>query len=187
MSASPFRLATNRHAASRRLAFDRVARTASESGLVRVPLRLTEIDTGALNAWRRTWYGNHPSGGGGWNWDRIAKPLSRRPTAFHLAIWSGDHLCGLAAGRMSARRRSGVRHMVSLHYIEAWHSPRNPLRGQIAFLSVMAAETYAGAFGATRIRLVDPLPGVLRIYEALGFTVAWVGERPVYCEREILR
>jgi hypothetical protein len=102
-------------------------------------------------------------------------------------VWSGADLCGLGVGRLSKRRLSGVRHTVSVHYIESAHARDHPLRYLIAPLVIAAAEAYASLLGCTRIRLIEPLPGIIPMYEDLGFAVAWKAGQPVYCERRILR
>lgn len=182
-----FSFARRKYARLRREAFDRVTRDARILGIVGDDVRLTEIDDAALEAWRQSWRGRHPSGDGGWNWERIVRPLHRRPSAFHVAIWSGDRLCGLAAGRMSAKRRDDVRHTISVHYMEADPNPARPLVGLITFLVIRSAEAYARRLGASRIRLVEPLRGVLHLYLNFGFMVAWKGKKPVYCEKGIER
>ncbi len=94
-------------------------------------------------------------------------------------------LCGLAVGRVSNKNSSGRRNAISIDYIESAHDPTHPLRGVIAFLVVDAAETFGRALQASHLRLVEPLPGVLGVYEKLGFTIVWDRERPLYCERRI--
>jgi hypothetical protein len=184
---SPFWLALVRYARTRRIAYDEVVEQALRDGVAGASLRLTDIDQGVLAVWSETWQGRHRSGDGGWDWERIFKPLRRRPAAFHVAIWSGDRLCGLAAGRVSTRRAGGVRHTVSVHFIESAPDLDQPLRGRVALLAITAAEVYGRALGASRLWLIDPLPGALPLYRRLGFKVAPSRGRPVYCEREISR
>lgn len=103
----------------------------------------------------------------------------------HVAIWSGERLCGLGVGRTSRRRAFGVRHTVSVHFIESAHDRDHPLRHAVATLVIAAAESYGRLLGATRIRLIEPLSGVIPLYERLGFVVAWKAGQPVYCDRRI--
>jgi hypothetical protein len=183
MPFSSYRLALIRYTQLRHLAFDHVFEEALRAG-VPPSLRLTDIDQTALAAWEQTWKGHHRAGAGGWDWIEQSAAFRRRPTAFHVAVWSGEMLCGLAVGRLSKKRRDGRRHTVSLHIMEgAPHS--HPLKGMIAPVVFAVAQAYGRLFGATRLRLVSPLPGVLRLYRQLGFAIARTGGRQVYCEREI--
>ena len=182
---SPFRLALARYARIRRAAFQAAAEEALRTGVATSSLSLTDIDEQALSAWRETWHGDHGSGEGNWDWERLTRFCQRRPSAFHVAIWSGERLCGLAVGRMSARRREGVRHTISVHYIEGAPGPRHPLAGRIVLLAITAAEHYGSFLGAWRLRLADPLPGLVAYYQELGFTVVGSPGKQVYCERRI--
>lgn len=182
----PFWLAKQHYARIRRSAYDLVEREVWETGFVRVPLRITDTDAHTVAVWRETWSGAHPTGQGSWRWDRLLARAWRRPAAFHVAIWSGEHLCGLGVGRTSKRRLDGVRHTISVHFIESAHSIDHPLRHKVAPLVIAAAAAYGRRLGASRIRLIDPLPGVVGMYESHGFTVARKAGRSVYCERRIL-
>jgi hypothetical protein len=181
----PFWLAKQHYARLRQQAYNLVQHEAVQTGFVRAPLRIAETDEQTIIAWQATWTGPHPTNHGGWNWDRLLRRAWRRPSAFHVAIWSGEHLCGLAVGRASKRRKAGIRHTISVHFIESAHDDQHPLRHTIATLAIAAAETYARLLGTARIRLIEPLPGVIPLYERLGFTVALKAGQPVYCERRI--
>jgi hypothetical protein len=181
----PFWLAKQHYARLRRIAYDQVVGEAVTAGGIRVPLRLSDGDGEAVAAWHTTWSGSHPSGFGNWNWERILRRAWRRPSAFHVAVWSGEQLCGLGAGRLSKRRLSGVRHTLSVHFIESAHARHHPLRHQVAALVVTAAEAYGTLAGVSRVRLMEPLPGTIHLYEGFGYTVVWKAGRPLYCERRI--
>jgi hypothetical protein len=181
----PFWLAKQHYARLRQQAYNLVQDEAVQTGLVRAPLRIKDTDEHTIIAWQATWTDPHPTNQGGWNWDRLLRRAWRRPSAFHVAIWSGEHLCGLAVGRVSKRRVSGVRHTISVHFIESAHDDQHPLRRRVAALVIAAAQAYGGSVGVSRIRLIDPLPGVIRLYEEYGFTVALKAGQPVYCERRI--
>jgi len=185
MTLSPFQSAVARCARIRRGAYDRTISDALEQGLAGPSLRLTDIDAETLLAWKRTWRGTRAPGAGGWDWETLWKRFRRRPTALQLAIWDGDELCGLALGRVSRRRALGVRHTVSVHYMEASPEPEHPLAGLIAALVIAAAERYGEALGASRLRLMDPLPGLMGYYRKLGFTIALLPGRRVYFEKRI--
>jgi hypothetical protein len=89
------------------------------------------------------------------------------------------------AGRPSKRRPSGGRHLLSLHYLEGNPSRDHPLRGHVAALALDAAESYAAALGISRVRLVNPLPGVIRLYERLGYRIVPEQGSRVYLEKRI--
>lgn len=185
MPVSLFRQAQSYYAGLRRIAYDHAAGEALVRGVHRAPVRLADTDEQTIAVWRSTWTGRHPSGAGGWPWDVLLRKAWRRPSAFHLAIWSGGELCGLAVGRLSRRRVLGIRHTLSVHFMEGSPHPRHPLKGDVALLVIVAADAYARAMGAHRLRLMNPLPGALPIYLRYGFTVARVTGQAVYCERRI--
>jgi hypothetical protein len=182
----PFWLAKQHYARLRRQAYAEVVRDAAQAEGIRVPLLLADSNEQTLEVWRNTWRATHPSGFGNWDWDALLRRAWRRPAAMHLAIWSGERLCGLSVGRMSRRRPSGVRHTISIRFIESAHERDHPLRHLIVPLAIAAAETYGRLAGAWRLRLMEPLPGLLRYYEDFGFEVARKAGQPVYCERRIL-
>jgi hypothetical protein len=181
----PFWLAKQHYARLRRAACEEVIHEAVTAGGINVPLHIAETDEETLAAWR-TWTDAHPSGFGNWDWERILRRAWRRPSAFHAAVWSGDVLCGLGVGRLSKRRLTGRRHTLSVHFIESAHTRDHPLRRRIGPLIVSAAETYGSLAGVSRILLIEPLAGVVPLYESLGYTVVQKAGQPVYCERRIL-
>ena len=184
MRSESYEDALARYARIRRIAYDDVTDRAVRAGVAGASLRLTDLDRTTLDAWARTWVQGRPFGGG-WDWKRISRPFRRRPAGFHLALWHGEVLCGLAVGRASAKRAGGVRHTLSLHYIEGAPDPEHPLVGRVALLVITAASLYARELGVSRLRLVDPLPGVLPLYSRLGFNVAASRGQPVYWEKRI--
>lgn len=157
----------------------------TRTGAISAPVELSLYDRAAESAWRLTWQGvEHPSGSGGWHWPDLVTNRWRRPEAFRLAIWSGSTLCGLAIGHPSKTRPVGRRHTISVDFMEGAPFP-HPLRGSIALLTVTFAITYGRLLGTSRIRLVEPLPGVIETYRTMGFEVVYQGGRPLYCERRI--
>jgi hypothetical protein len=100
-------------------------------------------------------------------------------------VWSRDQLIALAVGRTSKRRQAGKRHTLSLHFIETHPDPRHALRRRILGIVLDAAEEYGRAIGATRLRLVDPLPGPTPLYTQTGFDLAGHYGQHVYLERGI--
>jgi len=112
--------------------------------------------------------------------------MPRRAAVLPIAIWYGEDLCGLALGYASRRRAAGIRHTISLTYVERRPAPPAvPVRKHVIPLAVAAAQNYGSAVGASRLLMRNPDPGLLWYYHALGFEVAWRGARPLYCAQEI--
>lgn len=175
-----------RHARERQEAYELAREDVLERGVLGPDLRMADIDADALEAWRRTWQGFHPSGAGKWNWPRLVEQLPHRAAVLPIAIWYGTDLCGLALGYASRRRMNGSRHTVALTHVERRPEPPDvPLRGHIVSLAVEVALKYGLSIGARRIRLRNPDRRLLNYYQALGFEAVWTGKIPVYCEREV--
>jgi hypothetical protein len=155
------------------------------TGAVAPPVVLRRYDAMAETAWHSEWQGRrHPTGSGGWNWPEIVRTRWKRPAAFRVAIWSGSTLCGLAIGHPSKTSPAGGRRTLSVNLIES--SPLvHPLQGVIAMLATTYATEYGRLLGSSRVRLMNPLPGVLDTYAALGFSIILQRGRPLYCAREI--
>lgn len=185
MPASGFRAALQRYAQIRAVVFDVAWENASRRLHVDAPFRFAPIDLATLDVWRATWTKPHPFRYGGWDWNAIVQPIWRRPAGLSLAVWSADRLCGLLAGRPSRRGSDGHRHTLSLHYLEGNADRNHPLRGHVADLALGAAELYARALGASRVRLVEPLPGVHRIYKRLGYGIVQNRGSRIYFEKRI--
>lgn len=102
----------------------------------------------------------------------------RNPKRFELAIWFHSKLCALSIGRPTW---SGSR--LRLDFVEA--SPvNNPLKGNVFPVTLVAAETYAEAIGATQIRIMNPINAKVRShYESFGFIYA--GSKLDFCYRDL--
>lgn len=149
-------------------------------------LRFADIRGSTLDTWWHSWTGVHGSGAGGWDWPAIVGRVPRRAAVLPLAIWYGTDLCGLAVGYLSRCRRSGVRHTVTLTFLERRAEPPPVrLRGLVTLLAIAVAQNYGVARGARRIRLRNPDPNLLWFYRLLGFEIASKAGHPVCCEREI--
>jgi hypothetical protein len=180
-----YRRARERHASLRQEAYTLTRDAAVAAGICGSALRLGDIDEWALQAWRETWTGRHPSGAGGWEWPRLVSQLPHRPAIMPLAIWYGDDLCGLALGHLSRRRTAGMRHTVTVKRVERRpEPPQVPLRRSVALLAINAAANYGRAFGARRMLLAYPDVRLLGFYESLGFRIARTGGLAVHCEQE---
>jgi hypothetical protein len=160
---------------------DAIVRT----GAVPAPVLLRRYDAMAEATWQSNWQGRrHPSGSGGWNWPEIVRSRWKRPSAFRLAIWSGSTLCGLAIGHPSKTSPTGERKTVSVNLIEG--APfAHPLQGIIALLTATYATEYGRLLGSSRVWLMQPLPGTIKHYAAMGFSAILQGGRALYFEGEI--
>jgi hypothetical protein len=143
--------------------------------------RITPITAEALAAYQSSWAGKtHWSGDGGWPWDLLVASVLKKPRSFHVAVWSGTRLCGLAVGSVSKGRRQ-----LMLRFMECCPDPDHPLRNRIALIVFEAATAFADALGAERILLRNPLPGVRRFYERFGFALAFERGGAVYFVRNL--
>lgn len=85
------------------------------------------------------------------------------PKRFELAIWyKGVFLSGLALGRPTWSNNK-----LRLDFIEG--SPeKHALSGLVFDITVMAAETYADAIGASQIRIMNPINEKVRNHYLSG-------------------
>lgn len=182
---SQYASARRRHAVARADAYH-ITRDEAIDTLCGPELRITDIDGEALAAWEATWGGAHPSGAGGWDWRALAENLPRRAAVLPVAIWHGSDLCGLMLGQASRARWNRSRHTITLTYVERRPEPPPvPLRGRVIALAITIARNYGLIVGARRLCLRAPDRNLLPYYEMYGFRVAWKGNVPVHCEREI--
>lgn len=181
-----FRRAQQQYARIRETAYAIAREDAIITGSVRVPLRLAQGTPYAISVWRTMWTGSHPTGWGGWDWESLFRHAWKDPSAFHLSIWSGPALCGLAVGRASRRTAGGVRKFVAVEYIESAHDRHHPLRGSVASLTTSAAHAYGRLLSAEWVRLINPLPGVIGLYGSLGYELVTPESGVLYCERRIV-
>jgi hypothetical protein len=184
---SNYTKARQRHAELREEAYEAVRADLILNGLCGPDLRLADIDEQAIDVWRSSWTGMHPSRAGGWNWSGLVEQMPSRAATLPIAIWYGTDLCGLACGYASRHRRTGARHTVTLTHVERRpEPPRVPLRRLIIPLAAAAAESYGRALHASVLRLRHPDQNLLGYYqEVLGVQVVWKNGRAVYCEKRI--
>jgi hypothetical protein len=168
-----------RHARGR--AFERVRESLVGRGIVGTSFSVRGIDRIAVEAWACGWRGaRHWSERGGFAWGVLQRRYCRKPRNFHVALWYGDALCGLAVGRVSPAHEA-----LSLHFMEGSPDPAHPLRGNVAAIVFACAELYAVAVGAGCVLLKNPDPALLAYYAELGFGVALEQGNARYCRRDV--
>lgn len=116
-----------------------------------------------------------------WDWRatmRARRPKLRRP--FELAIWSGEHLCGLAYGAPSLRRQN-----LTIRALQGSPVADHPLRRNILAIVHEVASMYGTALGCQELRFLKPLAGMLPFYERLGFQLASPRKGVVHCTRPL--
>jgi hypothetical protein len=130
-------------------------------------LELREIDMAALNAWQSEWRACHPGSkfDGDFPWDSIFRQIRNTPRHFSVSMWADGSLCGMAAG-MASRGTDNV----TLRFVERRFG-YNPLQGLVLPLAIESAEAYAVVLGRRRLKLRNPLQGVMRWYDENGFSL----------------
>jgi hypothetical protein len=186
---------TYRYAQSRAKAFataEALYESASSSAF-----SLRGIDSHALFAWRTRWPAHQglDRDMGRWDWEMLAASYHRRPSAFHLAIWSGNELCGLAVGRPSRSRRR-----LTVEYMEGSPNPipwlractRGPSRAILRkedFLmakSKLAKKSAKESKPARKKRTVLRAPTEAEVTERLSKGLGWIASLTPE-QKEILR
>lgn len=172
--------AAGRHAIARaviRLAAKRdlLAEMRGDEPSVEPRLRLTGIDLFALAHWKHSWLSRRYAGG--WDWKELYETYEGRPARFEVALWWADELCGLALGKISEGRD-----VIRVDWMEG-KAGKHPLKGRVALLVADIAFVFAQAYKSRVVRFQNPLPGVISLYEELGFTYVDAGKNHRYCER----
>lgn len=137
------------------------------SALPLIQLRIEEIDLQALEVWRQSWTGLHPSGFGAFDWAKLHFRF-RSPRDFQASLWSEGILCGLAIGSVP-RNHSRF----TLHCMARKQNAPNPLRGLVTGIVAAAAEYYSRGLGTPLMEIENPAPGLIGRYRAHGFTLAY--------------
>jgi hypothetical protein len=131
--------------------------------------RLTEIDdqaTAAASSWE-------------FQWRKImgqTRPYYRR---FEVALWCKGTLYGLAVGRASRGPDN-----VTVHFLER-ASGNNPFAGYFAQIALDATDKYAKLISRQRVKLKNPVSGIIPRYEALGFSIAESIKNNTYYARKV--
>lgn len=152
----------------------------------RETVRITQVDHVALRTWSETWksINTRTPPNGGWDWtykrNHFNKYSSKR--LFDMAIWGGNNiLCGLALGKMS----KGLDNL-SIYYIEGFPS-NHPLKGYILDVIIYTIIEYARLMGRNKVKLIDPVDGLIDTYKQYGFTYIKGGLLSEhYCEKQVV-
>jgi hypothetical protein len=144
-----------------------------------VRLKLTSIDDMALEAWEEQWAG-HPDRRFDWDWRSERRAWDSNLSRFEVAVWSDDHLCGLAIGKISKGREH-----LAIYILEGSPDNDHPLKQRVRHCVVEAAEAYAVTTGCKRLYLLNPLEGALQLYLQMGFSLAKTKAKVVACVKEL--
>jgi hypothetical protein len=142
---------------------------------------LRPINAWAIRAWERSWVPHQPGphSVGNWAWPNLVERFRRKADAFHLAVWASGDLCALAIGRTNRRTQA-----TEVHYVEASPVPGRPRGVLVPVLEF--ADSWTRAMGLRQVRLVDPVPGVRRLYvETFGFVLVTPPRGTPYCWRDV--
>ncbi len=146
---------------ARAVAGDQLAQSARHKGVIAEPdlINFDEIDNYALQEMR------------GWKtvrfekaWQDVPRLCRGQPRAIDLSLWYGETLCGLcfATPKKSVKR-------IKLMLLEGNPDVGHPLKGFIAPFMLFAVESYAKLISIPVVVVMQPEPGVVPYYQALGF------------------
>jgi hypothetical protein len=143
---------------------------------------LTGIDRRALHCWEQEWRPatRQDQPWSEWDWRAGVQRWTRCIDRFEVAIWSGEQLCGLAIGKPSDRRQN-----LSIYAVQGSPVENHPLRGKVLPIVIDVAGAYGTALGCKELRFVNPLPGMIRVYERLGFELETRTVVAPYCVRPL--
>ncbi|BFM15608.1 hypothetical protein R50073_17910 [Maricurvus nonylphenolicus] len=128
-------------------------------------VRLTPINTVALDKYASWPNNNRVPPNGGWDWGSwVSHYRSKHPKRFEAAIWFGSILCGLLLGKMSGKNVH-----IRLEVLEGSTDSTHPLKGRVAYIALSAVEMYGYALGAKESRIIDPVDGAINSYKKLGY------------------
>jgi hypothetical protein len=162
-----------RHREVRRAALQKAQDIASAQ-FGSVPIRLDLLTATALQAFREQWESD-TCRRYKWPWDDMAEHYRKNePSRFEVSVWSGASLCGLALGLIRDE-------FCRVDYLEGSPVIDHPLKGFVAVAVTGAAAVYMVAQDKQELRLMNPIPEVVPLYESLGFKVANLPTGDPYC------
>jgi hypothetical protein len=115
-----------------------------------VKLRLTTLDKVAMIGYG-AWKAHSARGARRWPWPSLVHDFRHAdPACFEVAIWSGNHLCGMALGDGDE----------ALSYCSVWYMEADPrehhLKGEVLDIVLTTLVVYTALLGRSEVRLVDP-------------------------------
>ncbi|MBW5416244.1 hypothetical protein [Pseudomonas sp. MAG002Y] len=99
-----------------------------------------------------------------WNWRAVLKAEKKKPKRIEVSFHVNGTLCGLMLARFSKRRIS-----INVRFIEASPDPSHPLRQKFLPASLLFAELFAAAIGATYVHVSKPVEALVPKYRKLGY------------------
>jgi hypothetical protein len=116
-----------------------------------------------------------------WPWMKsVGNYAWLNPKRFELSIWHKGVLSGLALGRPTWSNNK-----LRLDFIEG--SPEKHALGGLVFdITVIAAEAYADAIGATQIRVMNPINEKVRNHYLSGNRGFSYDQRENFCYKDLL-
>lgn len=115
------------------------------------------------------------------SWISVWHKFRHNPKRFEFSVWSDDILCGLIIGQPSSAHEH-----LSVHFLEGNPGSTHPLKGRMLEIFMEGMTLYAYALSCQKLRVVDPVPGLVGRYRSLGFEVVEVNNQVVYCEKAVL-
>jgi hypothetical protein len=147
----------------------------SEAGCAKDPsLMLTGIDAATVANWKEHW-------GKVWfPWDALLRDYRSDVDRFEVAIWLGQKVMGMSYGRVSRGPEN-----VTIQFLERF-GDETPLKGWVALIVADCADKYAKLLGKQWVKVKDPVPGAIPVYETLGFTLAETLKGRTYYARQVM-
>ena len=145
-------------------------------------LTIHGFSAGVFNDIQKQWVG-HEDRILQWDWWHWHKGFGDSPHRFEIAIRLDGLLVGMVLGVFRpADGDAGAR--LEIWYLEGKPGEHN-LKGSMLGIILELSYYYAQVKDATELRIVDPLPEVMPLYEAFGFQAVAQGGSVVYCFRTV--
>lgn len=150
-------------------------------------IKITRIESETIKQWNTGWKPINPrkKPDGGWDWALLREQYYFKKCRYapqrriDIAIWEREtqQLCGLALGEVEKNRS-----FLTIDYVEG--APTNhPLKGHVLDLVLTIVKRYAIVLNIHELRLNDPVDGLIRHYESLGFQTKRDGKQTFCFQR----
>lgn len=118
-----------------------------------------------------------------WDWSAWAPKYRSVPARFELSLRSEPNnvLCGLAYGVPHKKRN-----YLKVKVLEGNPAKDHPMKGVVLQAILECAVIYAKLLKCPVLRIQDPMPELVPVYEDFGFVSTRKGEVVRYCERCII-